>query len=266
MSYVLRLQEAAGPAMMHKMVEEELQIQFAKKKGLAPTDAQVEEKFDKASRSPNFLAALGAANISQDDYKRSLRVKMCQANVLTDGITVSDSEVRDFYNAQTNPRNPAAQFYSPETITLRAIAVSTQAAALKVVQELAANTPFELAASEYSLDSSKDNGGLLQPLQQGRSPLSRTPDLESAIFGLQVHQTYGPVLFNKAWWLFRCEEKTPGQAKPFESVKDDCRLGAMIQKGTQQKGKAVQAEFQEFQRTSNLQAFWRQYQQAVTTR
>ena len=260
----LRLQEAQGPATMHKLVEEELQIQFAKKKGLAPTDADVAQKYEQAVKDPKFLPMLAASNISVGDYKRSLKVKLSQANVLTQGVTVSEDEIRQFYNAQVDPHNPNAQYYTPDAISLRAIAVTSQPDAARVMQELNANTPFEMAATEFSQDSSKQNGGLLQPLQRGRSPLSQTPDLENAIFNLKVRQLYGPVQFNKAWWIFRCEEKAPGQAKPYDAVKEDCRLAALVQKGTQQKGAAVQAEFQQFQRSSNLQSFWPQYQQAVT--
>ena len=260
----LRLQEAQGPATMHKLVEEELQIQFAKKKGMAPTDTEVEQKFEQAAKNPGFLQQLAAANISTGDYKRSLKVKLSQANVLTHDVTVSEDEIRQYYNNQTDPHNANAQFYTPDAISLRAIAVPTQAAAAQVMQELASNMRFEMAATQYSLDSSKQNGGLLSPLQRGRSPLTQTPDLENAIFNLKVGQTYGPVQFNKAWWIFRCEEKAPGQAKPFDSVKEDCRLGALVLKGTQLKGPAVQAEFQQFQRSSSLQSFWPQYEQAVT--
>ncbi len=259
-----RLQEAAGPAVVHKMVEEELQIQFAKKKGLAPTDAQVEQKYQQANQDPNFQAALASANMTVGDFKRSLRVKLSQSNVLTEGVTVSDAEVRQFYNTQIDPNNPSAQFYTPEVISLRAIAVRTQPEAQRVLQELAANTPFELAAAEFSQDSSKSNGGLIQPLQRGRSPLSKSPDVENTLFGLKVGQVSAPVSFNKGWWIFRCEDKAPGKAKPFDSVKDDCRIGALVVKGTQQKGAAIQAEFQDFERSSNLQSFWPQYEQAVT--
>jgi len=260
----LRLQSAAGQPVMHKMVEEELQLQFAAKKGLPPTDAQVEARYQAIRKDPRFMPALVASGLSLDDYKRSLRVKLALANVLTDKISVSDAEVQDFYKAQSDPNNPQAQFYRPATMTFRVIATPNQKSALSALRDLNANSPFELVASEYSIDPSKSIGGLLSPLQRGRSPLSQNAPLEASLFGMKVGQIQGPVLFNKGWWIFRCEDKSLGQALPFSSIKDEAVLGAKIVKGTKTNGPGVEKDFQDFERSSSLQAFWVQYQRAVT--
>jgi foldase protein PrsA len=261
----LRLQEAAGQPVVRRMVQEELQLQYAAKRGLAPTDAQVEARYETLRKDPGFLPALAASGISLADYKHSLRVKLALSNVLTDKVSVSDAEVQQFYNAQSDPHNPQAQFYKPATVTLRVIATPSQKAAQAAMREMnAANTPFELVAAEFSVDSSKNAGGLLAPLQRGRSPLSRAPALEAALFNLKVGQMYGPVSFNRGWWIFRCEDKTLGQAVPFASVKEEARLGAAIVKGTKLNGRAVEKDFQNFWGHSNLQAFWPQYERAVT--
>lgn len=259
-----RLLSTAGQPVVHKMVEEELQLQFAAKKGVPPTDAQVEARYQTLRKDPRFMSNLLASGMSLDDYKHSLRVRLAQANVLTDKVNVSDAEVHDFYNAQSNPSNPQAQFFRPATVTLRVIATANPKTAQAALADVNNNTPFELAAAQYSIDPSKDAGGLISPLQRGRSPLSQNPVLESALFNMKIGQLYGPVSFNKGWWVFRCEDKSPGQAIPFDSVKDEARLGAAIVKGTKLNGRNVEKEFQEFQVHSSLQAFWPQYQRAVT--
>ena len=261
-----RLQEAAGQQAMHKMVEEELQLQFAAKEGVPPTDAQVEARYESIKKDPRFLPALRASGLSLDDYKHSLRVKLAQANVLTNKITVSNAEVQDFYKAQSDPNNPQAQFYKPATMTFRVIATPSEQAARSALTDLNNNTPFELAAATHSVDPSKDAGGLIAPLQRGRSPLSQNPVLEANLFNMKVGQTVGPVNFNKGWWIFRCEDKSLGQAIPFNSIKDEAVLGAKIVKGTNINGREVETKFGEFERSSSLQAFWVQYQRAVTGR
>ena len=259
-----RLLSAAGQPVVHKMVEEELQLQYAAKQGLPPTDAQVETRYEAIRKDPRFLPALAASGMSLDDYKHSLRVKLALANVLTHGVTVSDADVRKFYNVQSDPNNPQAQFYKPASITLRVIATANEKAAKAALADLNSNTPFELAAAEYSIDPSKNAGGLLAPLQYKRSPLSQNQALENTLFGLKVGQLYGPVNFNKGWWIFRCEDKSLGQAMPFDSIKDEAKLGAAIQEGTKQNGRQVEQDFQKFESGSSLQAFWPQYQRAVT--
>ncbi len=256
-----RLQAVAGPATLHQIVQEQLQLQFAVKKGAAPTDADVEDRFQKMHANPNFSRELAASGQTESQYKDNLRVKLAQAAVLTQGVTVTDAEVKKYYENETSPRNLRALFYQPETLFVRAIGVATPAAMAKVQSELAVHTPFEQVAAQYSLDAgSKNKGGLLQPLQRGRSPLSPTPALEQALFALKIGDTYGPVSFHNGLWLFRCEDKKLSLTKPFSEVKDDCILGEKIAKGTRLKGAAVQAEFQDFQHKSILQAFWTQYQ------
>ena len=260
-----RLQSAAGPTTLHQIVQEQLQLQFAAKKGVLPTDADVEDRFQKMHINPNFSQELAASGLSESQYKDNLRVKLAQAAVLTQGVVVSDAEVKKYYADETNPRNPRALFYQPETVIIRAIGVAAPAAMAKVQSELAVHTPFEQVAAQYSLDAgSKNRGGLLQPLQRGRSPLSATPALESALFALKIGDSYGPVSFHNGLWLFRCEDKKLSQTKTFAEVKDDCTLGEKIAKGTRLKGAAVQAEFQDFQHKSILQAFWSQYQPVMT--
>jgi parvulin-like peptidyl-prolyl isomerase len=259
-----RLQIAAGQPVMHKLVEEQLQLQFSAKKGVSPTDAEVDARYLQISKDQRFLPALAASGMSIQDYKHSLRVKLAQANVLTQGITVSDAEIRDFYNKQSDPRNPQAQFYKPDTITFRVIATAKLPVAQKALADLGQNTPFELVAAQYSLDPSTDNGGQISPLQRGRSPLSQNPALEATLFSMKVGQTSAPLNFNRQWWIFHCEDKALGQALPFESIKDEAKLGAEIFKGNNVNGAAIRAEFQDFQRSSTLQAFWPQYRQAVT--
>ena len=265
-----RLQEAGGQVVVHRMVEEELQLQYAAKKGLSPTDAQVDARYDEIKKDPRFGPALLASGMNTGDYKRSLRVRLAQANVLTSGITVTDSEVRDFYNQQSDPKNPQAQFYKPATMTFRVIATANPQKAQAALAELNTNTPFELVANEFSVDPSKNVGGLISPLQRGHSPLSQNPALETSLFNMRVGQLYGPVNFNKGWWIFRCEDKSIGQAIPFDSIKDEAKLGAEIVKGTKINGRKVEQDFQDFERSSlasgGLQAFWPQYSRAVTGR
>lgn len=261
-----RLLTAAGQPVVHKMVEENLQLQFAEHQHLPPTKDQVEARYKSMSRDPQFLSNLTASGMSLDDFKQSLRVRLAQANVLTDGITVSDAEVRKFYTDQSDPKNSQAQFYKPATMTFRVIATASSNAAQKALAELNTNTPFELVASAYSVDPSRNAGGLLAPLPQGRSPLSQAPALETALYNLKVGQLYGPVNFNKGWWIFRCEDKSTGHALPFDSIKDEAHLGAAIIKGTRLNRAKVEQEFAAFEGSSSLQAFWPQYQHAVTGR
>lgn len=258
-----RLKIAGGLAAVHQMVQEELQVQFARKKGLAPTDAQVQARYDKISRQPGFLERLGASRMPLDTFKQRLRLQIVQEKVLSQGVSVSPAEVRGFYRQQTDPGNPNALFYRPAAVALSAIATTSPGQAAWALKELNSDTPFGVAAAEYSVDPSKSNGGMLSPLLRGRSPLSRAPALEAAVFGLKPGDRLGPVLYGKQWWIFQCVEKSPATTTPFAQAEADCREGATLVKGKRLNSKRVEAEFQAFERSSNLQAFQKAYQPAL---
>lgn len=258
-----RLRVAAGLATLHEMVQEELQVQFAQKKGLAPSDAQVEARYEKISRQPGFQEKLAASRMPLTTFKQRLRVQMVQEAVLSQGITVTPSEVLAFYRQQSDPRNPNARFYRPDAIGLDAIATPTRDQADRAFKELSSDTPFGVAASEYSVDPSKSNGGALAPLLRGRSPLSHTPALEAAVFGLKPGDRIGPVLYGKQWWIFQCVNRAPAVTIPFNQAQADCRDAALLLKGKRLNSKRVEAEFQSFERSANLQAFQQQYQPAL---
>ena len=259
-----QLQNVAGPQTVHKMVQNILQLQFAQKKGLAPTDADIDNEYAKLSARPNFLQALAQSGITESDFKRNLRIQLAETNVISQGITVTEADAKKYYQAQSSPNNPNAQFYRPEAISLRAIATANQAQAQQALSELAAQTPFELVATTYSLDASKSNGGLLAPLALGRSPLHSDPALEKEIFGMKVGSQVGPVFFAGKWWIFRCQDKAPAAITPYAQVQDQCLTGAKLIKGTIANSKRIQQEFTDFQHSSNLQAFWPQYQKVVS--
>ena len=258
-----QMQDTVGAQTVHKLVQNKLQLQFAQKKNLLPTDAEVNAEYVKMSQRPNFLAALAQSGIPESDFKQNLRVQLAETNVITQGVTASDADAQAYYKAQSDPNNPAAQFYRPAEVSLRAIATATEAQSKQALTELASNTPFELVATTYSVDTSKTNGGLLAPLAYGRSPLHRTPALEQSVFAMKVGSQMGPLFFSNQWWIFRCQDKAAATTLPYSQVKEQCLTGAKLAKGTAQNSKRIQQEFTDFQHTSNLQAFWGQYQKVI---
>ncbi len=260
-----KLQAVAGQNVIHRMVEEDLQLQFAKKKGAVPTDAQVNAQLARDKENPDFERALTARGLTLDTYRDALRVRLAQSMVYSQGVTVSDAEVRDWYKAASNPANPNAPYYRPETVSMSVISVPTAARAQQAMKELNSGTPFPLVATAYSTDESKAQGGAIQPLVRGHNPVSKSPALENSLFKLPVGGTYGPVEFSKLQWIFHCNAKAPSQTMPFTAVQTEARQNALAAKGLKINGPRITKEFADFQHSSKLKAFWPQYEQAVTS-
>lgn len=255
-----RLQVASGPSVMRQIATEDLQLQFAQKEGVAPTAAQIDARYQEASGRPGFENYLTTHGLSVNDFKRSLQLQLAQVGVATKGIDVTDAEVHRYYLANIDKHNPQAQFYMPETTQVEVIVTRTEAQAAQAYQQLALYVPFDVVARKYSTDSASANGGVLPPLQRGRTKFNNMPGLEDAVFNLQIGEQAGPAKFGGEWWIVRCLNKVPETTLPFSEVKEDCILGAKMQKAMPLRGKEVQAEFVQFQKDSHIQVFWPQYQ------
>jgi len=258
-----KLEIAAGPATIHTIVEEELRKQFAKKLGVAPTEEEIARRLNSIRSQPNAAAALEASGQTLKDVRDSVEVQLSQANVLARGIDVTDKEVRDYYKTQSDPANLSSEYYKPATAQIQAVITRSKDKITQAQHELSVGVSMEEVAQKYSEDPSSAKGGVFPPIVKGRTNLGKIKDFESTVFGLEVGKISSPVEIGGAWWIIRCNDKTPTTTIPFEQVKDDCKLGARVAKGAQLHAKDIETQFKQFQQSSNIQAFWQKYQNAV---
>ncbi len=260
-----RLEMAAGVEVLRGMAGEQLTLEYARKKGVMPTEAEVQARFDQESAKPDFDQALAQRRQTPEDFKQALRVSMAQAKALGKGIAVSDAEARKFYEANISRANPLARYYTPEQVEIAVVVTQTEARSNKALADLRQDLPFSTVAKNYSQDASKDNGGVLPPVLRGRTASRKIPGLEQALFGMKIGEQIGPRKFAGVWWIIRCLDKKPEVTQPFEKVREECRTGAMLMKGIPANAKSVETDFQKFQREANIQAFWPQYHDALRT-
>jgi parvulin-like peptidyl-prolyl isomerase len=170
-------------------------------------------------------------------------------------VQVSEAEVQQFYRTQIARNNPNALYYTPATAQIRIILTTNEAEGHKAVQSLESGVPFEQVAYQYSRDLSRSHGGLMPPVQRGRSRAAKVPGLEDAIFSLKIGEQFGPRRFGKVWWIVRCVDKFNERTAPFTEVADACHTGALLVRATKLNGPRVAAEFDDFKRHALIQAF-----------
>ena len=261
--FLHRMETTAGNAALSQMVAEELQLQYARKLGVMPRESEVIARYKKLSEQANFGAYLASTQQGPEDVMRSIRVQMAQSAIVNKGITISDEDARAYYARQTDKKNPAAKFYTPPTVTIEIITTKTRDKAEQAAAELAKGTPFGQVAQKYSEDSSKSNGGVLPPVQLGRTFASKMGVVEPTIFGLQVGQQVGPKQMAGSWWVIHCLDKKPEIIKSFEDVKNECQEGALLQKSLPARSKQVHDDYVAFQKSANIRAFWPQYKNVI---
>ena len=253
------MEKTNGAGVMRMMVEDELTLQFAAKKGVSPTAAEVDKRYQKESQNPNFEQQIAASGLTEEDVKRKLQVGIAKANLVKQGMTVTDAEVHNFYNANIDPSKRDALYYKPESVQIAVIVTSSEAEARKANQDLNKGTSFGTVAANYSKDTSKDRGGVLPVLYRGRANFSKIPGIEATIYGMKIGQQIGPQKFANAWWIIHCEDRKPQEIQPFAKVEAECRDNALLLKGLQKNTKRVNEEFEAFRKASNVQMFWEQY-------
>lgn len=258
-----RLEIAAGARIMRQIADEELALQFAHQQGVSPTNAQIETRYQELSQVPGFQESLAQSGQTTDEVKRGIRVALCQSAQVSKGVTVSPAEIQKFYQQNCDGKNPQARYYTPDKIQIAIIVTKTQAIATKAFTELNSGVSFATVAAKYSEDVSKTKGGLLPPMFKGRTPASKKIGVEQAIFGMKVGQQLSPRNFGTLWWVIRCVDKSPAVTLPFEKVKEDCRIGAMLAKGIPTNSQSVAKSFAQFRKKAAVQAFWTQYEQAL---
>ena len=159
-----------GYLALRWLIEEELLIQLARSQGVEPTPAKVQAEFDyRMKETPEQFQAMTKLGMTEADLKHRVLVDLCEFNLTTKGVTVTDFEVEKYY------QDNSARFTLPKRYELRMIRVRGEAAKKPVEDALAAGQKFADVAARLSIDISKLDGGRMGVFPEaGLSPATRT--------------------------------------------------------------------------------------------
>jgi len=201
--------------LLNSMITSEIMLQRAEKLGLTAVDADVETEFNKM-KSPytkeEFDKQLEARHMTVEDLKaqirRDLTVNKLINKEITSKITITDSDVTNFYNANKESFNlPEPQvhmaqilvtpFPDPNVRNLKNSKAQNEADAKAKITDLAARLQrgedFGMLAQNYSEDpNSAPNGGDMGFVPQSNLEKA-SPDLRKLVDSLQPGQHSGPI-------------------------------------------------------------------------
>ena len=184
--------------ILKDLIDNEIIMQHAEKLGLLATDDEVEQKFNEI-KSPysadDFKKKLQERGISEADFKRDLRRTLTAQKVMnkeiTSKITVTDADIKDYYNAHKSEFNLIEPQYhlahiwittqpNPQVHNLKNDKARNDAEARKkaqmILNRLDSGEDFATLAMNYSEDpESTGNGGDL-----GFTPASSLNDTDPA--------------------------------------------------------------------------------------
>lgn len=143
-----------GFLTLEQLITEKLIFQLAKSHGVSPTEAEIQAELDyRKSKNKNLLTDWLASGRTEAELLYDVKFDLTQFKLLTEGITVTDQEVDQFYKTNKD------MYTMPAQVGLRVIVVRTQADVAAVDKELAAGKPFADVAKAHSVDMTAANGG-----------------------------------------------------------------------------------------------------------
>lgn len=257
------LEQRYGRAAVRRMVADELARQFAVARKCWPSEAEVEERFQKESREPGFTEELLKADMTETEYRERLRHRLAEVKLLVRGVTATEAEIRYFYERNIDPRNPSAVFRKPERVQVAVIGTRTREAASRARLELMRDVPWNQVISRYSVHPSRVHAGLLRPLVRGRNLFSSWPPVEARVFALREGDRSDPFAAGGFWWIVRCLRKWPAEVTPFEQARKEAEMGARIEKGVALNSEKLARERAEFVGKADIQVFDLTYEEVA---
>ncbi len=191
---------------------------YASQSGGKPaTKAQVEKRYQEALKQQGF---------TDEEVRKGIKITLYRERVqkkVTAGITVSDDEVKSYYDKHKQQYETPAQ---PASRDVRHILVKKKSLANKLYSRLTANPKlFPKLAKKYSIDTSSAQAGGELPGGAVKGRLVKS--FEKVAFSLKIHQISKPVQSQFGWHIIQAmgpvRAPTPAKPTPLSQVKEAIR-------------------------------------------
>jgi len=192
---------AAGKeSFLNELIKRELLYKEALKKGL--------------DKDPEYVKKL-------EDFKKITLVGLLLQKEIEGKVTVSDQEVKDYYEKNKGKFAPVTQIRASH------ILVKTEEEAKQIEEKLKKGEDFVQLAKKYSIDTATaKNGGDLGYFSKGQM----VPEFESAAMSLKPGQISEPVKTKFGYQIIKVTDKKMGQVVDFEKVKNLISQNLMAEK------------------------------------
>jgi parvulin-like peptidyl-prolyl isomerase len=148
---------------------------------------------------------------------------MCQMNLVTRGITVTDADINAFYELHKGD-----VYTMPERVHLKRIVLATQADAQDISNQISKGAAFESFLSR-STNKQYQDGDMPAWVSVENSP-KQIQQFVDQVKNLSIGQTTPPIEYQGTWWLVKVVDKKPHEVIPLDSVKESVRIQVLSQK------------------------------------
>lgn len=223
--------------LLQRVIDEKLIDQEARRKGIDVDDAELNKRSmalltaSNDSDTGSLDAGTTETELPPDvmaQWSRELRRRMIQKRVVQqevlDKIRITPAEMRAYYDQHRK------EFYRPERVKVRHIAVGSRQLYNRVMSLLARGHDFVELAHQYSITPDRMNGGELGYVQRGVLP----PAFDKAIFKMtrigSITPANDPVHTEMGYHIFKLEGREPAGQLSFRDALPEIRERLLRQK------------------------------------
>lgn len=198
--------------LMAKMIEERIILQEAKRKKLEVRVDMVKKRLEEARRSygsdEEFEQSLKLRGLTLRDLEKRLGEQMMLRGLIeqevNSRIVISPDEVTVYYEKNKD------DFLQPEMRAIESLYFEDENITEKLLEDLKTGADFKQLAERYMAAYAKD--------ALSRSQLR--PEIQEAIFSLEINKVSDVVRFNKGIYVFKLLEIHPQVLKDLVDVHD----------------------------------------------
>jgi peptidyl-prolyl cis-trans isomerase SurA len=217
--------------LLTAMIDRKLVRQKIKELNIAISEEEVRQSIEDVKKQNKLsqealVSALLAQGLSFDQYRAQIKEQLERLRLMSQEvkskIQVGEKEVRDYYDANIS------QYTEDPTYRARHIFLKidknasneqikkVMIRAADIMAEAGSGADFAELSKKYSDDpgAAKD-GGDLGTFKKG----DMLPEIENAVINMKPGEISELVSTSAGFHIIKLEEKNPGKAKPFESVK-----------------------------------------------
>jgi foldase protein PrsA len=203
----------------------------AEDRGITVSDTEISNYIKQQfGNQAKFHSEAKKAGFSIEQARDRIRVlvlgNQIQSEVLPENPSVSESEVKSFYNANIS------QFQQPETRDVRQIfnkdKSKVEQAKTLLSKDDSAQSWKKVAARLSDDPATKDNGGLREGVTRGQSETT----VDQEIFSATERQLVGPIHGQDGYYLIEVEKITPATTTPLSDVSS--QIKQQLSQGKQQ--------------------------------
>jgi len=231
--------------LLNQMINDNILMEMATKAGLAATDSEVDLKFNEFKSQYTeeaFQSQLKAQNMTADDIKRELRktqsIEKLVSKEITQKISVSDAEIKDFYDKNKETFNPPPGYHLLHILVTPAPEIEVRnlkqddakspaealAKAQRLLREIQSGQDFAVVARDYSEDYNSVAAGGDINFQTIEALSNIDPRLGEIVKSMKVGETSPVVPSRFGFHIVKLVEKDPGGQK----LLSDTRVKAQI--------------------------------------